>query len=219
METSYAGDLRIALDQGRGRFEWSTFVTRYDDYIFASLTGNEVDEEGNPAAPGGDSLDELIYLNRDAIFYGAEVSGSFDLLELPLFGGERGMLGLDGRFDFVRARFASDANTGSRNVPRVTPIRWGGGLFVESEAFDARLGFVRTEPQTDNGEFETRTKSFTYLNASLAYRFEPKEEVPIELTVVARNLLDVRGRNAVALNKDDVLLPGRSIRFGLRARF
>jgi hypothetical protein len=37
--------------------------------------------------------------------------------------------------------------------------------------------------------------------------------------VVGRNLNDVRGRNHVAFNKEDILLPGRSIRFGLRAQF
>lgn len=219
METAYAGDLRIALENARGRLELSSFVTRYDDFIFAALTGNEVDEDGNPAAPGDDALDELIYRNRDAVFYGTEISGSLDLVELPFFGGDHAMLGIDGRFDFVRARFASDANTTSRDVPRITPIRWGSSLFLENEAFEGRVGFVRTEPQSRNGEFETPTKSYTYLNASLAYRVEPKEGVPIELTVVARNLLDVRGRNAVAFNKDEVLLPGRAIRFGLRTRF
>ena len=44
-------------------------------------------------------------------------------------------------------------------------------------------------------------------------------EVPVELSVVGRNLTDVRGRNHLAFNKEEVLLPGRSIRFGLRARF
>ena len=45
------------------------------------------------------------------------------------------------------------------------------------------------------------------------------DAIPIEFSIVARNLTDVRGRNHVAFNKDEVILPGRNIRFGVRARF
>ena len=212
-ETSYAGDLRIEAKGPRGRIEWAAFVTRYDDFIFGAFTGNVVDEEGNPVAPGDpDGLDELAYRARDAVFYGTEVSGELDLFELL-----EGRVGIDGRFDFVRARFLDGAD---RNLPRITPIRWGGGLFYESEAFDARVGFLRTEAQEDVSDFESATNSFTYLNASLAYRIGLLEDrIPTEFTLTARNLADVRGRNHIAFNKDEVLLAGRDIRFGLRVRF
>ena len=51
------------------------------------------------------------------------------------------------------------------------------------------------------------------------YEIDFVDDVPLSLSIVARNLTDVRGRNHLAFNKDEVLLPGRSIRFGLRARF
>ena len=41
----------------------------------------------------------------------------------------------------------------------------------------------------------------------------------IELSLVARNLLDRRARNHVAFNKDEVLLPGRGVRLGVRGSF
>lgn len=211
-ETSYTGDFRIEARNDRGRIEWAGFVTRYDDYIFAALTGNTVDEDGNPVAPGDpDALDEILYESRDAIFYGTEVTGHFDVLPLDC-----GTIGVDGRFDFVRARFASGAD---KNLPRITPIRWGGGVYFENDAVDLRVGFVRTEAQEKTAAFESSTNSFTFLNASAAWRIAPMEAVPLEFTVVGRNLTDVRGRNHLAFNKDEVLLPGRSIRFGLRATF
>jgi len=37
--------------------------------------------------------------------------------------------------------------------------------------------------------------------------------------MVGRNLTDSVQRNAVALNKDDVILPGRDIRVVVRAKF
>jgi len=211
-ETSVTGDFRIELEGVRGRLEWSGFVTRYEDFIFADRTGNHVDENGLPVAasdPG--ALDEIFYLGRDALFYGTELSGEFDLFEL-----DYGTVGIDGRFDFVRARFTDGAY---RNLPRIVPIRWGGGVFFASESIDARLGFLRTEAQEKIGAFERPTAGFTMLNASLTYRIELLEGLPLSWTLTGHNLTDVRGRNHIAFNKDDVLRPGRSIRFGLRAQF
>jgi len=211
-ETSYTGDFRIEAKHARGRLEFAGFVTRYDDYVFAALSGNTVDEDGNPVAPTDpDALDELFYRSRNALFYGTEVQGSFDLLEF-----DWGTIGLDGRFDFVRARFTSGQD---RDLPRIVPIRWGSGLTFDGEPVSMRVGFVRTEGQDRTGAFETSTKSFTFIDATFAYRVEPVPGIPLEFTVAGRNLSDVRGRNHVSFNKDDVLLPGRSVRFGLRAQF
>jgi iron complex outermembrane receptor protein len=211
-ETSFSGDFRIEISGARGRLEWSSFVTRYEDFIFAERTGNHVNEGGAPV-PESDpaALDEIFYRARDAVFYGTEVSGELNILDL-----EWGSIGMDARFDFVRARFTEGSN---RNLPRIVPIRWGGGVFFASESLDARLGFVRTEAQEKTGAFERSTASFTMLNASLAFRTELIDGLPLTWTLTGHNLTDVRGRNHIAFNKDDVLRPGRSIRFGLRAEF
>lgn len=213
-ETSYTGEVRFELKPTRGRLETAFFVTQYDDYIFAALTGATVDEEGLPVAPGDDALDLLRYVNRDALFWGTEVAGELDVFELPC-----GRFGIDGRFDYVRARFDSRGEFGSRDLPRIVPIRWGGGVWFRSEATDARIGFLRTEAQEKIGAFEEPTASYTHLNASLTHRLLVADTVPLELSVTARNLTDVRGRNHLAFNKEEVLLPGRAIRFGVRARF
>ena len=212
-ETSYSAELRAKVTTDRLRFEWAGFVTRYEDFIFGKLTGMTVDEDGNPIAPTApDALDQLLYTEQDALFYGTEASGELDLLPL-----EWGTIGIEGRFDFVRARFTKGPNS---NVPRIVPIRWGGGLYWASDSLLARVAFLRTEPQKDTAAFETSTKGFTFLNASLVYRRSFLDErIPVEFSIVGRNLNDVRGRNHVSFNKDDVLLPGRSVRFGLRVDF
>lgn len=212
-ETSYAVDFRIAMKGSRGRIEWSSFVTRYEDYIYGAFTGGDVDEDGNPVAPGTPgALQELRYVERNAVFYGTELAGELDAIER-----DWGVFGVDGQFDFVRARFT---NGSDRNLPRIVPIRWGGGVYFRSTPFDARIGFRRTEAQNKVAPFESPSKSFTFLNASLVYRADLIEDwEPIELSIVARNLTDVRGRNHVAFNNQDVLLPGRDIRFGLRVQF
>ncbi|MGB0618669.1 MAG: TonB-dependent receptor [Myxococcota bacterium] len=212
IETSFTGDFRIEAANDRGRIQWAGFVTHYEDYIFAARTGNFVDEDGTP---GGD-LAELLYTNRDALFYGFEVAGDLDVFSWE----DRGTFTLDAQFDYVRARFdGNGANNGSNNVPRITPIRWGGGVSFRSEDTSARVGFLRHEAQDETGDFETNTKNFTYLNASLTHTVVIADEMPLDLSIIATNLTDVRGRNAIAFNKDDVILPGRNIRFGVRARF
>jgi iron complex outermembrane receptor protein len=211
-ETSYTGELRATAKTGRGRLEGAFFVTQYEGFIYGSLTGDSVDEDGNPIDPADpDALLELLYTDRDALFFGGELSGNVDVFRLPF-----GEIGLDGRFDVVRARF-TDGNEG--NLPRIVPIRWGAGVYLAMDAFDARVGFLRNEAQNRTSAFDSSTASFTHLDASLAYRFEPIDGLSLEANVVARNLNDVRGRNHVAFNKEDILLPGRNIRFGLRARF
>ena len=219
-ETSYTGEIRIELTPERGRIEWAGFVTQYDDYIFAGATGGIVNEDGDPVGMGDDPLTELAYGNRDALFWGFEVAGEYDVYELDL-GGMSGTIGLDGRFDLVRARFDSRSAGGTQNLPRITPIRWGAGIFFKGDATDARIGFVRTEAQDRNDAFETSTDSFTYLNASLSHEFHfgDESDIPLNLSIVARNLADVRGRNHLSFTKDEVILPGRSIRFGARVRF
>ncbi len=215
VETSFTGDFRIEATHDRGRIEWASFVTRYENYVFGARTGVFRDEMGAVVLPTDpDALAELRYTDRDALFYGFEIAGEFDLFVMDC-----GSFGVDGRFDYVRARLLGNGGGGSNNAPRITPIRWGGGLFFAGEAANARIGFIRTEGQDQIGDFETNTKNFTRLNASLSYVWEIDEDLPLEISVSGRNLTDVRGRNHVAFNKSEVFLPGRNVRFGLRARF
>jgi len=211
-ETSYTAELRTGLKGGRGRLDGAFFVTQYAGFIFGSLTGATVDAAGDPIDPDDpEALQELLYTDRDALFFGGELSGELDLVYLPF-----GTFGIDARFDVVRARFTDGDDA---NLPRIVPIRFGSGLYLTADAFDARVGFIRNEAQNRTSDFDASTASFTQVEASLAYRFEPVDGLRLEANVVGRNLNDVRGRNHVAFNKEDVLLPGRSIRFGLRARF
>ncbi len=213
LETAIAFDYRAKVSGDRGSIEFSGFVTRYEDYIYSALDGVLVDEDGtvNPAG----EFERLFYTNRDALFYGFELAGDIDLFEIE----DCGTFVLDGRFDYVRARFDGRGVTGSRNVPRITPIRWGAGLAFRGETTRARIGFIRTESQNDTSDFETRTNDYTYLNASVGHTLDFFEDVPIDLSIIARNLTDVRGRNHIAFNKEDVVLPGRDFRFTIRAQF
>lgn len=209
-ETSFHGELRAERSVGRIRAESAVFVTRYNDYIFGELTGRTVDEDGDPA---GDELEELVYTSRDALFWGAEVQLGADLFEVG-----DGMIETEWQFDYVRARFQD--GSGNKNVPRITPIRWGGKLAYRQDRLNGYFGFLRTEKQRNGASNEFETKSYTMLELGMRYRPASLEDlVPIEIGMTARNLLDENARNPVAFNKDEVRLPGRSFLFSVHARF
>jgi iron complex outermembrane receptor protein len=212
-ETSYTAEMRVTFRNECARVEVAGFVTRYDDYIFAQLTGVTVNEDGDVVPPTDpDALDQLFYRDRDALFAGFEVSSEVDLFEALW-----GTWGIEGQFDYVRARFTSGSD---RNLPRITPIRWGSHLTYRGDLVRARFGFLRTEKQGDSSNFDSSTGSFTFLDAALFVRVTPLgERVPVEIGIQGTNLTDEKGRNHVSFQADEVLLPGRNIRGTVRVDF
>ena len=216
VETGYSGELRYQLDRGRIQFDGAAFVTYFDDYIFGNLTGVTVDEEGDPVPPGtDDALDQLEYISRNALFYGGELSLKLDLFEVA-----GGSVKLDGQFDWVRARFTDVSGAVNRNVPRIPPIRWGGGVSFEASQLTARIGFYRSQRQQHPGQFETATRAYTFLDLDVRWNLATLANgADLDLMFTGRNLTNAAARNPIAINKDEVELPGRWVRVGLRARF
>jgi iron complex outermembrane receptor protein len=210
-ETSLAFDLNFhGTVAGRYSYDVSAFYTRYSDFIFGRLTGRTCSEEGDCTAGEGGELDELVYEQDDADFYGAEASGRADLIALG-----RGRAGLDAQFDIVRARLDSGGN-----VPRIPPLRWGLGAWYEDEVLRGRVGFLRNEEQSDIATSETATGGYTMLAANLSLLTLPGDgRFPVEWTLRGDNLLDERARNHVSFLKDELLLPGRSVSLGVRVDF
>jgi iron complex outermembrane receptor protein len=69
--------------------------------------------------------------------------------------------------------------------------------------------------QNDVAAAETPTAGFVSLDAQAAWR--PFASNPgVEFALIGRNLTDTVQRNAVALNKDEVILPGREMRLMVR---
>ena len=208
-ETSYTGEIRIQALVDRFEWEGAAFATYYDEFIYGRLTGFKVDEDGDPAG----ELDQLVYSARNALFYGGETTLRIDLCEV--LGGQ---LRNDWQLDFVRARFTEGA--GNKNVPRITPLRWGSQLVYEHDRLRGRFGFLRTEAQWHPAEDEFATGSFTMLELSLRYQLPFYEDRwPLDLAFAATNLLDEEARSAVSFNKDEVRLPGRSFQVSLRGKF
>lgn len=199
-------ELGFRKTNGPFRFDASIYHTQFDGFIFKQRTGLVCDETF-ASCGSGTELDQILFQQRDAMFTGAELQAQLDVA--PIW---RGVWGVDGQYDFVRARF-EDAQGG--NVPRIPPHRAGTGIYYRDINWFARVGVLHAFDQTRIGNEETPTNGYTLLNADLAYTFKLSQgSVVPEMTIGLRgeNLLDDDVRNHVSFLKDEVLQPGRTIR-------
>jgi iron complex outermembrane recepter protein len=197
---------------GPFRFEATAYYTQFSGFIFKRLTGAQCGEDFDSCGIE-DELNQIVYSQRDAIFRGGEIQVQADLL--PVWGG---MFGVEGQYDIVRATF-----TDGSNVPRIPPQRVGGGAFWRDANWLARIGLLHAFAQTHIAENETPTQGYDLLRAELSYtgRIVPNGFGPHAFTVgiVGTNLLDDDVRNHASFKKDEVLLPGRGVRFFANVRF
>ncbi|MEP2827734.1 TonB-dependent receptor [Parvibaculum sp.] len=194
-------------------FEAAIFHTSFSDFIYKRLTGEVCDDSYDTCTPhgAGTELDEVRITQADATFRGFETKGSVTLMR---WGTARA--GVTGQFDMVRAELDAGGN-----VPRIPPMRAGAGVFYADEQLSGRLGFLHAFKQDRLSTGETETGSYTDLKGEIRYmlpeRFAGGQK--IELALVGENLLDADIRNHVSFKKNDVLQPGRNVRFVVTARF
>ncbi len=205
-----AKTLELGLRRAEGplRFEAALYITRFDGFIFRNLTGPVCQRDFASCAIGGaGDLALALYSQRNAVFRGAEFQSQLDVA--PLMGGS---IGVENQFDVVRASFTSGGN-----VPRIPPVRLGGGLYWRDANWLARANLLHAFAQNDVAQTgETPTKGYNLLRAELSYRmkFAPSNPWGSEMTLglVGNNLLNDDIRNSVSFRKDEVLLPGANLR-------
>jgi iron complex outermembrane receptor protein len=128
-------------------------------------------------------------------------------------------LGIETQADIVRATFSDGTN-----VPRIPPVRAGGGLFWRDANWFARVNLLHAFAQNDIAEIaETPTSGYNLLKAEVSYKtlLDPRIYGAKEMTlgVVGNNLLNENIRNAVSYNKDNVLQPGLNVRAFASVKF
>jgi iron complex outermembrane recepter protein len=191
---------------GPFRFELTAFYTRFNGFIFRRLTGNTCSETACILGDG-EELKQAVYSQRDATFRGAEFQSQLEIA--PLW---TGVWGIENQFDVVRATF-----TDGTNVPRIPPVRVGGGLFYRDSNWLARVNLLHAFPQKDIALIgETPTPGYNMLRAEVSYttKLQRNDYGLREITVgvLGDNLLNDDIRNSVSYNKDEVLLPGIGVR-------
>ena len=212
IETAESVELGLKRTAGQFRFEASIYYTRYLDFITKQLTGNFCTDVFASCGATG-PLMQVAYGQRDANFRGAELVAQLDVAPI-----QDGMLGLDGQFDVVRATFADGSN-----VPRIAPMRLGGGIWWRSAEWYARLGLLHAFTQDDIAANETPTDGYNLLKAEVSYthHFAKIDGGMRDITfgVVGDNLLDERIRNHISFKKAEVLQPGLGVRLFTTLRF
>ncbi|MGX5713387.1 TonB-dependent receptor [Sphingopyxis terrae subsp. ummariensis] len=196
-ETSWGGEASLKF----ARDGWSMGLTGYaswfDNFIYETDTGLIADD-----------LPLFEFRQNKARVWGFEFQGTAPLAQAGGFN-----FVADATADMTRAKIVDGPY-----VPRIPPLRIRGGLEAESDRVDARAEVEWTDDQTRIAPFETATKGFTLVNASLTWRPLPDTK-NLSLTLAADNIFDVDARRHASFTKDYVPLAGRDIRITARASF
>jgi iron complex outermembrane receptor protein len=198
----------------------SVFYNQFSRFLAMLPTGRQIKDED------GEELPEYSYGTTRARLYGAEAELVVHLLE-PRLAEEKGSssvdesarriiqgLHLDLRTDYVRAL---DQNT-DRSLPRITPLRTQAALVHDWNGLQSRFETQYVARQNLTAENETRTASYTLLNASVSYQFKAGP-TNFEAYVRGTNLTNRDARVHTSFLKDVAPLPGRGVLVGLRADF
>jgi iron complex outermembrane receptor protein len=214
IETAKSVEIGLRKATGPFRFEATAYNTRFDNFIFRRLTGVMCDADFASCGAPDAELRQAVYSQRDAIFRGAEFQSQFDIG--PLHGGT---FGIEDQFDIVRATF-----TDGTNVPRIPPVRIGGGLYWRDSSWLARVNLLHAFAQRDIAAIgETPTAGYNLLKAEISYntKLDRSWFGAREMTVglVGNNLLNENIRNSVSYTKDEVLMPGIGVRAFANLKF
>jgi iron complex outermembrane recepter protein len=216
IETAKSIEIGLRRATGPLRFEITGYYTKFSGFIFRRLTGNTCDEAScvDAADPNPLELKQAVYSQRDATFRGGEFQSQLDVG--PLNGG---IWGVENQFDVVRATFADGTN-----VPRIPPVRAGGGLYWRDANWLMRVNLLHAFAQNDIAPIgETPTAGYNLLKAEVSYKTKldaswfGAREMIVGLT--GNNLLNQNIRNSVSYNKDQVLLPGIGVRAFANLKF
>jgi iron complex outermembrane receptor protein len=215
IEAAQSIEVGVRRATGPFRFEATAYYTRFNGFIFRQLTGNTCNGDTGACGPGVGDLNEALYSQANAIFRGGEFQSQWDLVPVA-----NGFAGIESQFDVVRATF-----TDGTNVPRIPPVRVGGGIYWRNDAWFARVRLLHAFAQNDIAPVaETPTPGYDDLRAEVSYTWKsskPRTDQLSEMTfgLVGTNLLNQDIRNSVSYTKDQVLLPGASARLFARLRY
>jgi iron complex outermembrane receptor protein len=203
---SLQGTVRVNMPDLQ--LEGSLWGVSFDSYIHGQLTGATCDDAGNCGVPGPGDFRQLFYTQGGARFWGIEGKAAKSLLTT-----DAGNLVGDIHADYVRATLKEGGD-----VPLVPPYRVGTGIGWQSDMVDADVHVTYTGAQNRTGAGLSPTEGFVDLHLGITYR--PTGFLPgLALSAFADNLTDSTQRNAVALNRDVVVMPGRNFRLVARYTF
>ncbi|OYY70001.1 TonB-dependent receptor [Sphingomonas sp. 28-63-12] len=159
------------------------------------------------AAPSGRTVTLPCFqsVQANARYYGFEAEGSVKLAQWGDYA-----INVDALGDYVHATIIDQGP-----VPRIPAARILGGIEGQSDTLSARIEAEHVFAQNRITPFETPTRDYTLVNASIS--ISPFDNKKTTLTLSANNLFDVDARRHASFLKDFAPLTGRDIR--ITARF
>lgn len=198
-ESSLGFDLGLRRKKGRVTGALTLFANRFDGYIFERATGAV-----------RDGLDEYVYTQCDALFYGAELELIFHLHATAAHS-----LDLEFTADMVRA----EDRDARESLPRITPRRAGVALEYRGRGFSAGANLRAVERARHLAPGETRTAGHGLLGAHLTWCIPLGGHAEWEIFARGANLTNREARNHVSFLKNTAPLPGRNVTVGMRVVF
>jgi iron complex outermembrane recepter protein len=193
-ETSNGTEVTLRGEGDGYSYSLAAYHSWFDNYIYEVQTGAVQD-----------NLPVFQFNQASARYYGFEGEASVRLAQLGDF-----TLNADAVGDYTRATVA-----GGGPVPRIPPLRLLGGLEAQSDKIDARAEIEWTADQNRVAAFETPTKGYTMVNASLAWHPMGKGN-RTSVVLTASNIFNVEARRHASFLKDFAPLSGRDIRISAR---
>ncbi len=196
-ERSNGVDAQLRWKDANHSFSIGSYYTRFSNFIGLFGTGNEINVNG-------DLLPEAKFIAVPAVFKGLEAEAKFkltDRLNLNLLG------------DYVHAKDQRN----DKYLPRIAPLRVGGGLHYQYNSIGARLDVLKAFEQDRTADNELKTDGYTNVSALATYKLPTK--LNLELFAKANNLLNQEIREHASFLKDISMQGQRSILFGLRGDF
>ena len=216
IETAKSVEIGLRRATGPFRFEATAYYTRFDNFIFRRLTGVMCGSDFDSCGNGDPATRASRRSIRSATRPSAAANSRASSTSAQLYGG---IWGIEDQFDIVRATF-----TDGTNVPRIPPVRVGGGVFWRDANWLVRVNLLHAFAQNDIAVIaETPTPGYNLLKAEISYKtkldaswFGARE---MTVGIVGNNLLNENIRNSVSYTKDEVLLPGIGVRAFANLKF
>lgn len=194
-ETSNGIDAQLKWKTNGHSITFGAYATRFQNFIGLFNNG---------ATDPGSGLPIANFQAVPALFKGLELEGKFAL-------NDEWALKLRG--DYVHAKDTRN----NEYLPRISPLRLGGGLDYRLGNWNARVDVLHAFKQNNVAENELKTDGYTNLSALVAFKLPVKYNV--ELFAKANNLLNDEIREHASFLKDISPAGARSILVGARADF
>lgn len=196
-ERSNGIDAQLKWKSGGHSVTLGAYATKFKNFIGLFNTGNEVSVDG-------ELLPEAEFRAVPALFKGLELEGKFALNDEWT---------LKMRGDYVHAKDTRN----NQYLPRISPLRLGGGLDYRLGNWNARVDVLHAFKQNNVAENELKTNAYTNVSALVAYKLPVKYHV--ELFAKANNLLNEEIREHASFLKDIAPAGARAVLVGARADF